>query len=89
MTDLLGKVIETGDYVACVYRDCGWIIYGYVISIKKTEKVETITVQIIKDGSGYNAHWYSSKDHTIQFKWFDDPSMNKYKKIIVIPNKHE
>lgn len=86
MTDLLGREIKIGDYVACTYRDFGWIIYGVVSNIKKTEKVETISVTILKDGSGHNSHWYSSKN-SINFKWYDDPNMNRYKKIIIIPTE--
>lgn len=86
MKDLLGNDIKINDYVACTYRDFGWIIYGVVTNIKRTEKVETVTVRIIKDGSGHNSHWYSSKN-SINFKWYDDPSMNRYKKIIVLPTE--
>lgn len=86
MKDLLGNDIKINDHVACTYRDFGWIIYGVVTNIKRTEKVETVTVSIIKDGSGHNSHWYPSKN-SINFKWYDDPSMNRYKKIIVIPTE--
>lgn len=85
MKDLLDKEIKIGDHVACVYRDNGWIIFGVVTDIKRTEKMETVSVMIIKDGSGHNSHWYASNNNIIKFKQYDDPSMNHYKKIIVIP----
>lgn len=86
MTDLLEREIKTGDHVACIYKDYSWMVYGVVTSIKKTEKMETISVKVLKDGSGHGKQWYANGT-TINFKWYDDPSMNKYKKIIIIPEQ--
>lgn len=84
MKDLFDQEIKIGDHIACTYRDFGWIIYGVVTDIKKTEKLETVSVMILKDGSGHNSHWYAN-NNIIKFKWYDDSSINHYKKIIIIP----
>lgn len=88
MTDLLEREIKIGDYVACTYKDCNWIVYGVVSNIKKTEKAETVSVTILKDGSGHGKYWYRhANGTTVNFKWYDDPNMNRYKKIIIIPTE--
>lgn len=81
MTDLLEREIKIGDYVACTYKDYNRIVYGVVSNIKKTENVETVSVTVLKDGGGH------ANGTTVNFKWYDDPNMNRYKKIIIIPTE--